>query len=158
MSNVRFYQDCDRHPQPGVAMEARRVTLDKENTYICIMATYHGIHSFAFLLSVLKHFCLPVSPHCKVDTDVTHLHTSPEWQRRHISVIARVFLSEGQVLGRWEWRDEDYRRTLDHSFKIDRSMLNKFWLIEQQKWAEWEEWAADEGYLRACYIEYDVSH
>ena len=157
MSSVRFYQDFDRRPRPGMAMEARRVALTKENTYICIMATYRGIHSFAFLPPVLKHFCLPISPHCEIDKDVAHLHTSPEWQRRHTWVIARAFFSKGKVLGRWQWLDENYTRTADRSFKIDRQTIDQFWLIEQQKWEKWEEQAADAGYLQARYVEYNVS-
>ena len=138
-------------------MEMRRIKLSKEKTYTCVMATYHNTHTYDRLPPVLQHFCIPVSPHCEVSEKVAHLHTSPEWQRRHTWVIARAFFSKGKVLGRWQWLDENYTRTADRSFKIDRQTIDQFWLIEQQKWEKWEEQAADAGYLQARYVEYNVS-
>ncbi len=157
VSSARFYQDLDRHPRPGVVMELRRIKLSREKTYTCIRATDLNIHTDTRLPPVLQHFWIPVSPHCEVGKGVAHLHTSPEWQRRHVWLITHAFFSSGDVLGRWEWRDKIYTRTPDQSFMIDPDMMGQLWEIEQQKWKAWEERATDNKYLLARYNEYQVS-
>ena len=139
-------------------MEMRRIKLSKEKTYTCVMATYHNTHTYDRLPPVLQHFCIPVSPHCEVSEKVAHLHTSPEWQRWHVWMIAYPFFSSGEVLGRWEWRDATNTRTPDRSFIVNPDMMRQLREIEQRKWEVWDKLAEDYRYLLARYNEYEVSH
>ncbi len=139
-------------------MESRpTATMTKEKTYTCIIATYRGIHTFAHLPPVLKHFCVPVSPHYEIDKDGTHLHTSPEWQRAHAWLIACAFFSFEPVLGRWEWKDDTNTRRSEFSFRFYKKMFKDLETIHAEKWEEWWEHAEEKGYLEVRYMEYEVS-
>ncbi|PIL33678.1 hypothetical protein GSI_04302 [Ganoderma sinense ZZ0214-1] len=156
-SSVRSYLNSDRKPRPGVAMESRpTTTMTNEQTYTCLMATYRGIYAFAHLPPVLKHFCVPISPHYEIEKDGTHLHTSPEWQRPHAWLIACACVSMKLVVGRWEWKDETETRRPEFSFRFYKKMFKDLDQIRAQKWDEWWQRAQEKGYLEARYMEYQA--
>ena len=149
----------DKNPRPGVVSQWRAIKLNKDKTMVYLMATYSETHTFARLPPVLQHFCIPVSPHCEINANVTHVHTSPEWPVAHGWVIALPFVSSGEVLGRWGCQRETSTYEPGLSLRVDRQGLNQLREIHEKKWIEWEaRRAKHEGYLKARYEEYQVSH
>lgn len=147
-----------KSPRPGVVVEYRPIKLPQERTMVYLMATYFKTYTFARLPPVLHHFCLPVSPHCEVNTDVAHVHTSPEWPTAHTWLIAVPFVSHGKVVGRWGWKDQTDTYQSGLSLRVDKKGLQQLLDIHRQKQVEWwAQCAKDEGFLHARYEEYQVS-
>ena len=145
-------------PRPAVVLVARPIQLEIEETYTMLMTTYSNTYNLAELPSVLQLFCMPVSPHCEIQAGVEHLHTIPEWQKEHVWLLALPFNSPGEVFGRWRWQDERGKRCGELSFYVDEEALFELAEIQGRKWDEWSKKSLDEeGYLEACYEEYEVS-
>ena len=122
----------------------------------CLMATYDGTYTFERLPRVLKHFCLPISPHPELHCCPEHVHTIPQWQGSGW-FIAVVFVSTGAVTGRWLW-SRNGRWQKDSSFRIDLDHLEYLIELCRQKQAEWQSWCQEEPReLERCKEEYIVS-
>ena len=145
--------------RPAVILEPRLIAQqdqEEDTSYLMLMATYKGTHTLAELPLVLQHFCVAVSPHCEIGEDVTHLHTSPEWQKDHAWLIARPFFSSGTVSKRWGWKDGQGKAQAGSAFKVDKPDVTRLLRTHQTKWEEWLEQCEQKGYLEDRYKEYEV--
>ena len=123
----------------------------------CLMATYEGTHTYQYLPTILKHFCLPVSPHAELCDCPDHVHTSPEWQG-YGWFIAMVYHSSGAVTGRWLWTEENGKRSKDSSFRIEAGRLRALLELCQEKLDDWQAWVREEpSRVKRCKGEYVVS-
>lgn len=144
-------------PRPSVVLNPTPLTGATDGTHTMLMATYTSTHQFRDLPLVLKHFCVPVSPHCEICEDVEHLHTTPEWQGVHSWMIVHPFYSPGAVVGGWEWKNAGGKRQKGHSFKVDRQELARLFETSKRKYEEWSTTCLQEGYPEDCYKDYRVS-
>ncbi|KAI0697391.1 hypothetical protein C8T65DRAFT_743186 [Cerioporus squamosus] len=123
-----------------------------------MMASYEGLHTHDSLPDILKnHFAVPVSPHCEIRPEDSHVHTDPEWQARNIWLVAIPFASDGQVASRWGWKDVHRVRQNDRGFTIEESVWIQLQDTIESRLAEWgEACRSRRGYLRKCKEEYNT--
>ncbi|KAM5537851.1 hypothetical protein V8D89_008493 [Ganoderma adspersum] len=144
--------------RPGVVLGLSgnpRLAKGMNGTKMVLMATFNGKHKFDNLPRVLRHFCMPISPHYEIGIDVEHIHTTPEWQKDHVWAILPPCVSSGKVFGRWEWKDEVGNVQKECSFKLDEKALSQLADTYKKRFGEWSAIClADEGYQEECLKEY----
>ncbi|KAI0690773.1 hypothetical protein C8T65DRAFT_699905 [Cerioporus squamosus] len=131
---------------------------DVSATMACLFASLEGLCTYQDLPDILKdHFGLPVSPHCEIREGVPHLHTSPEWRKNHIWLIGSPYKSSGQVLGRWQWEDENGERHASRSFRVEEKEFIKMRAVCEERMKGWMKLCVtNERYIAECKKEYDI--
>ncbi len=126
-----------------------------------LMASYEGLHTYDSLPKILKaHFAVPVSRHCEIRPGDSHLHTTPEWQARHIWLVAVPFRSDGHVVSRWGWKDvrNGGSHQDDKGFRVEGNAWIQLRGVIESKMRGWtEECMSRKKYPPECKEEYDVS-
>ncbi|KAI0664027.1 hypothetical protein C8Q70DRAFT_887998, partial [Cubamyces menziesii] len=122
---------------------------------ICLMATFSHAGRLEDLPEVLQKFCVPVIPHdlCKIHPELTHIHTTPEWQMWNTWIIAYGYTTYGRITGRWE--DRAPESPTGSSFKLDVEMRMLLTSICMQRRIQWEALSAqDPSLAKRCYQQY----
>ncbi|KAM5537958.1 hypothetical protein V8D89_008434 [Ganoderma adspersum] len=149
-------------PRPGVVLTIpgnHRRANSMNGTKTMLLATFSGIHKFDNLPRVLRHFCMPVSPHSEIGAEVEHLHTTPEWQRDHAWLILHPIVSSGTVSGRWRWKDKNGKSPKECSFKLDGAVLSQMEDVYNRRFKEWSANCLGHkglAYLQECVREYKI--
>ncbi|TFK88050.1 hypothetical protein K466DRAFT_598985 [Polyporus arcularius HHB13444] len=122
------------------------------------MASYKDTYTYDSLPDVLRsHFAVPVSPHCEIRPGDEHLHTSPEWQNRHIWLLVLPFQSAGTVVKRWGWKDDTHTHRDDLSFKIEENAHAQLMATIHSRMMGWNHsCSAKKAYHKACREQYDI--
>ena len=122
---------------------------------ICLMATFSHAGRLEDVPEVLQKFCVPVIPHdlCKIHPELTHIHTTPEWQMWNTWIIAYGYTTYGRITGRWE--DRAPSSPTGSSFKLDAEMRMLLTNICMQRRIQWEALSAqDTSLAKRCYQQY----
>ncbi|KAH9846519.1 hypothetical protein C2E23DRAFT_573745 [Lenzites betulinus] len=114
---------------------------DKTTQFIvvCLFATFHVTQRFEDLPTVLKHFCVPVSPNVLIKPGIEHMHTDPEWAREDAYLLLLPFPARRHRLD-VRWEDGRHGDVVGASFRLNEEEYRKIVALTDATFKKWEEW------------------
>lgn len=150
----------DANPRPALILQ--NVILPCEEgemtVTVCLLATFNSTVAREDLPLVLRHFCIPVSPHPLATGDEWHIHTMPQWEKSDTWIIAIPFESKMKHIPE-RWKDRRREAKPDGSFKLSLQATADLLTECEKRAQEWDRQCQEEGQTLAsdALKDYDVS-
>ncbi|KAI0824975.1 hypothetical protein BC628DRAFT_1376826 [Trametes gibbosa] len=141
-------ESSDTRPKPALILQDVILPYeegDSDKVTVCLLATFRATFHREDLPLILRHFCIPVSPHHLATEGEVHIHTIPQWEKSESWLIAIPFQSKvrERICGRW--MDKRKEAEPDGSFKLNVQARAALQIECEMRRQEWERQCHEEG-------------